>query len=68
MATISGRLESFSQDWAHNPAAMPDSRKFLIFGVMAFGQFMALFDIQIVKYRPDLWLGRTKSAGFKRLI
>ncbi|PSJ38605.1 MFS transporter [Sphingomonas deserti] len=27
---------------------MPDSRKFLIFGVMAFGQFMALFDIQIV--------------------
>ncbi|MBE9606222.1 DHA2 family efflux MFS transporter permease subunit [Acetobacteraceae bacterium H6797] len=27
---------------------MPISRKYLIFGVMAFGQFMALFDIQIV--------------------
>jgi DHA2 family multidrug resistance protein len=27
---------------------MPTSRKFLIFGIMAFGQFMALFDIQIV--------------------
>jgi DHA2 family multidrug resistance protein len=30
------------------PAAMPRSRKFLIFGVMAFGQFMAMLDIQIV--------------------
>ena len=29
-------------------AAMPTARKFLIFGVMAFGQFMALLDIQIV--------------------
>ncbi|MEI9851894.1 MAG: DHA2 family efflux MFS transporter permease subunit [Sphingomonas sp.] len=28
--------------------ALPDARKFLIFGVMAFGQFMALIDIQIV--------------------
>jgi DHA2 family multidrug resistance protein len=28
--------------------ALPDKRKFLIFGVMAFGQFMALIDIQIV--------------------
>jgi MFS transporter, DHA2 family, multidrug resistance protein len=37
-----------SQDWADNPSAMPTARKFLIFGVMAFGQFMALFDIQIV--------------------
>jgi NodT family efflux transporter outer membrane factor (OMF) lipoprotein len=27
---------------------MPTPRKYLIFGVMAFGQFMALFDIQIV--------------------
>jgi DHA2 family multidrug resistance protein len=27
---------------------MPTARKFLIFGIMAFGQFMALFDIQIV--------------------
>ncbi|MBN9318294.1 MAG: MFS transporter [Caulobacterales bacterium 68-7] len=31
-----------------NPAALPDRLKFLIFGVMAFGQFMALLDIQIV--------------------
>ena len=31
-----------------NPAAFSTRRKFLIFGVMAFGQFMALIDIQIV--------------------
>jgi DHA2 family multidrug resistance protein len=31
-----------------NPAAMPNARKYLIFAVMAFGQFMALLDIQIV--------------------
>jgi DHA2 family multidrug resistance protein len=31
-----------------NPATLPNARKFLIFGVMAFGQFMALLDIQIV--------------------
>jgi DHA2 family multidrug resistance protein len=31
-----------------NPAALPDRAKYLIFGVMAFGQFMALLDIQIV--------------------
>jgi DHA2 family multidrug resistance protein len=30
------------------PSDFPTSRKFLIFGVMAFGQFMALIDIQIV--------------------
>ena len=30
------------------PAAIPDGRKMLIFGIMAFGQFMALLDIQIV--------------------
>jgi len=29
-------------------ADLPDARKFLIFGIMAFGQFMALIDIQIV--------------------
>ena len=29
-------------------ASLTDRRKFLIFGVMAFGQFMALIDIQIV--------------------
>lgn len=31
-----------------NPAALPTATKFLIFGIMAFGQFMALIDIQIV--------------------
>src|ERR1700754_3790784 len=31
-----------------NPASIPTKRRFLIFGVMAFGQFMALIDIQIV--------------------
>jgi DHA2 family multidrug resistance protein len=31
-----------------SPADLPTGRKFLIFGVMAFGQFMALIDIQIV--------------------
>ncbi|MGA0600177.1 DHA2 family efflux MFS transporter permease subunit [Caulobacter sp. KR2-114] len=30
------------------PADLPTARKFLIFGIMAFGQFMALIDIQIV--------------------
>jgi DHA2 family multidrug resistance protein len=30
------------------PIDLPVSRKFLIFGIMAFGQFMALIDIQIV--------------------
>jgi DHA2 family multidrug resistance protein len=30
------------------PGALSDSRKLLIFGLMAFGQFMALLDIQIV--------------------
>src|SRR3954471_1598651 len=30
------------------PAAIPDKRKLLIFAIMAFGQFMALLDIQIV--------------------
>ena len=43
-----GWLKSLGQDWSADPAAMPTSRKYLIFGVMAFGQFMALFDIQIV--------------------
>lgn len=31
-----------------DPLALPDRLKFLIFGIMAFGQFMALIDIQIV--------------------
>src|ERR1700745_188409 len=31
-----------------DPPAFSDARKYLIFAVMAFGQFMALIDIQIV--------------------
>jgi MFS transporter, DHA2 family, multidrug resistance protein len=31
-----------------DPGALPDRLKYLIFGIMAFGQFMALIDIQIV--------------------
>ncbi len=31
-----------------NPAQLSNTQKYLIFGVMAFGQFMALIDIQIV--------------------
>jgi MFS transporter, DHA2 family, multidrug resistance protein len=31
-----------------DPSALPNSRKYLIFAIMAFGQFMALIDIQIV--------------------
>src|SRR5436853_3533108 len=31
-----------------SPAALPDKRKLAIFGIMAFGQFMALLDTQIV--------------------
>ena len=31
-----------------DPSALPDRLKYLIFGIMAFGQFMALIDIQIV--------------------
>ncbi|WP_206694928.1 MULTISPECIES: DHA2 family efflux MFS transporter permease subunit [unclassified Novosphingobium] len=38
----------FGTDWSDDPTAMPTARKFLIFGLMAFGQFLALFDIQIV--------------------
>ena len=30
------------------PADLPTARKYLIFAIMAFGQFMALIDIQIV--------------------
>ena len=45
---LPGWLKGLSQDWSSNPAAMPTSRKFLIFGVMALGAFMAFFDIQIV--------------------
>jgi len=41
-------LTSLGQDWSHDPQGMPSSRKYLILFVMALGQFMALFDIQIV--------------------
>lgn len=37
-----------TQGPAIDPHVLPDRRKFLIFAIMAFGQFMALIDIQIV--------------------
>ena len=37
-----------SQDGIVDPATMTNGRKFLIFGVMAFGMFLALLDIQVV--------------------
>jgi len=33
---------------AIDPSALPNRTKYLVFGIMAFGQFMALIDIQIV--------------------
>ncbi|WP_260582400.1 DHA2 family efflux MFS transporter permease subunit [Sphingopyxis sp. PET50] len=37
-----------SDDAPFDPAGLTNARKYLIFAVMAFGQFMALIDIQIV--------------------
>jgi DHA2 family multidrug resistance protein len=58
----------FGTDWSDDPTAMPTARKFLIFGLMAFGQFLALFDIQIVsasqrEVAAGSPPGRMKSAG-----
>ena len=48
-ATIpAGPLPSSNAAPIVSPVDMPTARKFLIFAVMAFGQFMALIDIQIV--------------------
>jgi DHA2 family multidrug resistance protein len=48
-----------------DPGALPTKTKFLIFGVMAFGQFMALIDIQIVAASlNDVQAGL--SAGTRR--
>ncbi len=43
-----GRSQRAAEQAPINPMALPDARKYLIFGIMAFGQFMALIDIQIV--------------------
>lgn len=42
------RVNTFSKRPDMAPADLPLARKYLIFGIMAFGQFMALIDIQIV--------------------
>src|ERR1700750_326318 len=43
---------------------LPASRKFLLFGVMAFGQFMALIDIQIVAASlNDVQAGLSAGTG-----
>jgi DHA2 family multidrug resistance protein len=41
-------LNTSSPALAASPADLPLARKYLIFGILAFGQFMALIDIQIV--------------------
>jgi drug resistance transporter, EmrB/QacA subfamily len=46
--SFSARFGELAADWSADPSDMPKRHKFLIFGVMAFGQFMALLDIQIV--------------------
>src|ERR1700761_5135425 len=43
-----GAVTKSAETAAPDPAALPNGRKFLIFWIMAFGQFMALIDIQIV--------------------
>ena len=51
MTTIASAPPAATADAAPapiDPLALPDRIKFLIFGIMAFGQFMALVDIQIV--------------------
>ena len=51
-----------------SPADLPKSRKFLIFGVLAFGQFMALLDIQIVAASlNDVQAGLSAGAGRDQL-
>jgi DHA2 family multidrug resistance protein len=48
VATLADRLPHRLAAAPIDPSALPDRLKYLIFGVMAFGQFMALIDIQIV--------------------
>jgi DHA2 family multidrug resistance protein len=53
----------FGTDWSDDPTAMPTARKFLIFGLMAFGQFLALFDIQIVSACSARWRPARRRGG-----
>jgi DHA2 family multidrug resistance protein len=46
MAAVQGSYSAMSGRF--DPRELPMPRKLLIFGVMAFGMFMALIDIQIV--------------------
>src|SRR3569833_4579783 len=45
---LSAALAATAEAAPIDPGAWPTARKFLVFGLMAFGQFMALIDIQIV--------------------
>ena len=45
---MSQTMDALESQATLDPAALPTARKYLIFGLMAFGQFMALLDIQIV--------------------
>ena len=47
-AAIGGDVPAARAPAPIDPSALPDRLKYLIFGIMAFGQFMALLDIQIV--------------------
>ena len=46
--TLIGRLPARALAAPIDPMALPNGMKYLIFAIMAFGQFMALIDIQIV--------------------
>jgi len=48
IAEVYGRFATTRSTPVIAPADLPTSRKFMIFAVMAFGQFLALIDIQIV--------------------
>src|SRR3569833_1753955 len=45
---LSAALAATAEAAPIDPSAWPTARKFLVFGLMAFGQFMAQIDIQIV--------------------
>ncbi len=56
-----------------DPSVLPNTTKFLILGIMAFGQFMALIDIQIVaaslnNVQAGCGLASMKSAGCRPAI
>lgn len=51
-----------------DPSVSPNRTKFLIFGIMAFGQFMALIDIQIVAASLNNVQAGCRSASMKPAV